>query len=121
MRIRSDEREAFTKLARSLQKRPSELLRRLVREAVTGGPDYFADGLHELREAHRQLAAVGRNVNQLLKLANRDEPVVSASLRGELAVVLARVERLSDVYRDAVARTRQRTVKVLREEISGGA
>ena len=121
MRVRSDEREAFMKLARSLQKRPSELLRRLMREAVTQRPDYFADGLHELREAHRQLAAVGRNVNQLAKAANRDEAIVPSKLRGELASVLTRVERLAEIYRDAVARTRQRTVKVLREEINGGA
>ena len=113
MRVNEAEREAFMRLAQSLKERPSALLRRLMREAVIGGPDYFADGLDELREAHRQLAAAGRNVNQLLKLANRDEPVVADELRGELATMLKRVVRVAEIYREAVARTRRRTVRAL--------
>ncbi len=114
-RVRGDEREALKRLAKSLNRKPSEVLRRLVREAVTGGPDFFDDGLDELRAAHRELAAVGRNINQLAKAANRDKPVVSAELRGELADVKARVEDVAGVYRGAVERARRRTVKPLRE------
>ncbi len=115
VRVRVDEREALNRLAKSLGRKPSEVLRRLVREAVTGGPDFFDDGLDELRAAHRELAAVGRNINQLAKAANRDKPVVASELRGELADVKARVEDVAGVYRGAVERARRRTVKPLRE------
>ena len=115
VRVRKDERAALNRLAKSLGRKPSEVLRRLVREAVTGGPDFFDDGLDELRAAHRELAAVGRNINQLAKAANRDERVVASELRGELAEVKARVEDVAGVYRGAVERARRRTVKALRE------
>ena len=115
VRVRDDEREALNRLAKSLDRKPSEILRRLVREAVTGGPDFFDDGLEELRTAHRQLAAVGRNINQLAKAANRDEPIVASELRDELAEVKARVEDVAGVYRGAVERARKRTVKPLRK------
>ena len=115
VRVRDDEREALNRLAKSLDRKPSEILRRLVREAVTGGPDFFDDGLEELRTAHRQLAAVGRNINQLAKAANRDEPIVASELRDELADVKARVEDVAGVYRGAVERARKRTVKPLRK------
>ena len=115
VRVRDDEREALNRLAKSLDRKPSEILRRLVREAVTGGPDFFDDGLEELRTAHRQLAAVGRNISQLAKAANRDEPIVASELRDELADVKARVEDVAGVYRRAVERARKRTVKPLRK------
>ncbi len=115
VRVRNDEREALKRLAKSLGRKPSEVLRRLVREAVTGGPDFFDDGLDELRAAHRELAAVGRNINQLAKAANRDKPVVASELRGELADVKARVDDVAGIYRGAVERARRRTVKALRE------
>ena len=118
VRVRDDERAALDKLAKSLDRKPSEIIRRLVREAVTTGPDFFDDGLNEMRQAHRQLAAVGRNINQLAKAANRDEPVVSSELRGELADVRARVERVAGVYRTAVERTRKRVVKPLKDSLA---
>lgn len=115
VRVRDDERAGLDRLAQSLKRKPSEIIRRLVREAVTAGPDYFDDGVKELRAAHRQLAAVGRNINQLAKAANRDEPVVSSELRDELAVVMARVEDMAGLYRGAIEQARKRTVKPLRE------
>ena len=49
VRVRKEEREAFQEFAASLGQTPSRVLRRLVREAITGGGDYFDDGLLELR------------------------------------------------------------------------
>lgn len=65
VRLREDEWAGLKQLAVSLDQTPSRLLRRLIREALTGGPDYFDDGLLELRRMHRELAAIGRNLNQL--------------------------------------------------------
>ncbi len=111
VRIHADERIALGRLAKSLDEKPSRLVRRLVREAITQGPDFFDDGLAELRAAHRELAAVGRNINQLAKAANKDERVVPAHLKRNLAAAKLQVERLAEIYREAVERSRRRTVK----------
>ena len=110
VRIRPAERKALDKLARSLDEKPSGVVRRLLREAITGGPEYFNDGLQELRAAHRELAAVGRNINQLAKAANRDEPVVSKDLRRNLAAAKQQVDHLTGIYRAAVDRVQLRNV-----------
>jgi len=108
--VRPNERKALQKLADSLGVKPSQVVRRVVREAITGGPEYFGDGLKELQTAHRELAAVGRNINQLARAANRDEKIVSKDLRRNLAAVKQQVDRLAEVYRDAVDRVHRRTV-----------
>lgn len=113
VRVRDSEREAFKRLAVSLGQNPSRVLRRLIREAITGGPDLFDDGLAELRAAHRQLAAVGRNVNQLARAANRRDPIVPSELQGEIAEVKARVDELARLYGSAVERARRRSVQPL--------
>lgn len=111
VRVHADERIALGRLAKSLDEKPSRLVRRLVREAITQGPDFFDDGVVELRAAHRELAAVGRNINQLAKAANKNERVVPAQLKRNLAAAKLQVERLAEIYREAVERSRRRTVK----------
>ena len=110
VRIHSEERVALGKLAKSLDVKPSRIVRRLIREAITEGPDFFDDGIRELRSAHRELAAVGRNINQLARSANQGERVVPAQLKRNLAAAKLQVERVADFYREAVERARQRTV-----------
>ena len=63
VRLRPAEDLAFKQLATVLHQPPGRVRRRLVREAIMGDPDFFADGINELRAAHRELAAVGRNLN----------------------------------------------------------
>lgn len=109
--MHAGERAALNVLARSLNETPSRVLRRLFREAITAGPDYFEDGLTELRAAHRALASVGRNINQLAKAANSKEKVVSSDVRRNLAAAKLQVERLADIYRGAVERVQRRTLR----------
>lgn len=110
VRVNPEEHAALQRLAKSLDEKPSQVVRRLVREAITGGPEYFEDGLAEIRAAHRELAAVGRNINQLARAANRDERVVSKDLRRNLAAAKQQVERVATLYREAVERVQQRNV-----------
>ena len=110
VRIHADERVALGKLADSLDEKPSRIVRRLIREAITEGPDFFDDGVSELRIAHRELAAVGRNINQIARSANQGDRVVPAQLKRNLAAAKIQVERVADIYREAVERARQRTV-----------
>ena len=44
VRLREEEWAGLKQLAENLGETPSRILRRLVREAINGGPDYFEDG-----------------------------------------------------------------------------
>ena len=110
VRVKPQEHAALQTLAKALDEPPSRVMRRLLREAITGGPDYFEDGLNEIRTAHRELAAVGRNINQLAKAANRDERIVGKDLRRNLAAAKQQVDRLTVLFRDAVERVHRRNV-----------
>lgn len=110
IRLRADEKAALLARAERAGVRPSRILRRMVRELANGAPDYFNDGLTEIRAAHRELAAIGRNLNQLAKLAQRGEHFAAAELADELRDVAAQVETVRCLYRDALETARKRSV-----------
>ena len=59
-------------LAEDIGQPPSRIIRRLIREALTGGPDYFNDGVSLISAGCiRELASIGRNLNQLSRAANQ--------------------------------------------------
>ena len=73
----------------------------MLREALTGGPDYFKDELVDLRGLVRELTAIGRNLNQLARAANRGGVVEGAEVRRvvnagmvQLAAIQARFEQV---------------------------
>ena len=120
VRLRPAEDRAFKQLATALNQPPGRVLRRLVREAITGGPDFFADGVSELRAAHRELAAVGRNLNQLVRAANRGEVLLGQEIAPTLNALQTRVETVEQLYGAAVEAAVLRTVIPLGQS-KGGA
>ena len=75
VRLREEELAGLKQLAEDLNETPSRVIRRLIREALTGGPDYFDDGVLDLRTMSRELNSIGRNLNQLSRAANKGEVV----------------------------------------------
>ena len=71
VRLREEEWAGLKQLAENLGETPSRIIRRLVREALNGGPDYFDDGVLDLRRMYRELNSIGSNLNQLSRAANR--------------------------------------------------
>ena len=101
VRLREAEYAGLQQLAVARGQPPSRLLRRLLREALTGGPDYFKDELVDLRGLVRELTAIGRNLNQLARAANRGGVVEGAEVRRvvnagmvQLAAIQARFEQV---------------------------
>lgn len=115
VRLNLVEKTAFERVAKAIGQKPSQIIRRLIRETITGGPDYFDDGLIELRAAHRELAAIGRNLNQLVKMANRGEQLFGHEVAEELVAVKAQVDVVDELYRDSVERVRSRSVKTVKQ------
>lgn len=101
VRLREEEWTAFQQFAGQLDETPSRIIRRLIREAITGGPDYFDDGLLELRRMRTALNAVGRNLNQLTKAANQGQAVEDAALRRVINAVRVQVAAVEALYRRA--------------------
>ena len=81
VRLWTEEKEGLAQLAETLGETPSRVLRRLIREAINGGPDYFEDGAGEIRRMRYELTRIGRNLNQFARAVNRGERVMSADLR----------------------------------------
>jgi len=89
-----------------------------IREALTGGPDYFDDGLLDLRRLHRELGAIGRNLNQLSRVANQGGAVSGEDVRRVITAGLVQTEAVKELYRRAVRATVERAVLPLRQEVA---
>ena len=116
VRLHDPEAAALKALAENLGQSPSRIIRRLIREAITGGPDYFKDELVELSRMSRELAAIGRNLNQLSRAANRGEAVSGPAVRRVVNASMVQMEGVKRLYDQALETVAQRAVVPLREE-----
>ena len=114
-RVRPAEAAALRDLAQGLGQPPSRVLRRLLREAVTHGPDYFAETATAFRETSHQLAAIGNNLNQLVRAANRGEALADAHVRRVVNAARLQVGAADRLYQEAVRITAKRQVVALDE------
>ena len=113
VRVRKEEREAFQEFAASLGQTPSRVLRRLVREAITGGGDYFTDEMVGLRAVSREVAAVGNNLNQLARAANRGEWPAGGDVKRVVNAARVQTAALSARYNQSLKSVRRRTIEAL--------
>ena len=75
---------------------------RLIREAINGGPDYFDDGVLDLRRMYRELNSIGSNLNQLSRAANRGQVVGGDDVRRVINAGLVQMEAVKGLYKRAV-------------------
>ena len=102
IRLREEEWGGLAQLAETLGETPSRIIRRLIREAINGGPDYFEDGAGEIRRMRYELTRIGRNLNQFARAVNRGERVMSADLRRAFNACTVQLEAVRLVYSHAV-------------------
>ena len=110
VRLREEEWAGLAQLAENLGETPSRVIRRLIREALNGGPDYFDDGLLDLRRMHRELASIGRNLNQMTKAVNRGQVVNGEEMRAVINAAVVQMEAVKGLYSQAVKATVKRAV-----------
>ncbi len=116
VRIREEEWAGLKQLAATLDQTPSRILRRLLREALNGRPDYFDDGLLELRRMRGELTAIGRNLNQLTRAAHQGAAVGGDDVRRVMNAGLVQMEAVKELYERAVKGAVTRVVLPLYEE-----
>ena len=112
-----EEKEGLRQLADILGTTPSRIIRRLVREAINGGPDYFEDGRGDIRRMHYELMRIGRNLNQFARAVNRGERVMSGDLRRAFNACTVQTEAVKQVYFRAVQAAARRAWRPLYREV----
>ena len=117
VRLREEEWGGLAQLAETLGTTPSRVIRRLIREAINGGPDYFEDGEREIQRMRHELTRIGRNLNQFAHAVNRGERVMSADLRRAFNACTVQTEAVKQVYFRAVEATAQRAWRPLYREV----
>lgn len=116
IRLREEEWAALQQFAATLGQTPSRILRRLIREAITGGPDYFKDELLGVARMSRELAAIGRNLNQLAKAANRGEWLEAAEVKRVTNATRVQTAAVQARFDQAIKSVVQRTTTALAAE-----
>jgi hypothetical protein len=114
VRLTMDENQALKKLALEMSVKPSKLIRRLIREAVNQGPDFFDDGIKELRETNRQIGAIGRNLNRLVLMMNTDKRINEMDLKIEYDGLRLGYEAMGRSYQDLLRHSKERKVDLVK-------
>ena len=82
---------------------PSRVLRRLIREAINGGPDFFREQHLDFRMVARHVAAIGRRLNTLARAANRGQVLGGAEVQETVNAARVEVAAVAALYYRAVA------------------
>ena len=115
VRLYPEELAALDQLAEILGESRNTVIRQLLCEALKGGPDYFDDGVLDLRRMSRELNSIGRNLNQLSRAANRGQVVNGDDLRRVINAGIVQMEAVKGLYLRAVRATVKRAVLPLYE------
>lgn len=121
VRLVPEELDALKRAAAAEGVPVSRLLRRAVREIVNGAPDLFDDDLQALRDVSKELAAIGRNLNQLTASVNSGEHAHASDLIASLKDVRAGVEEARIRYARLIQASRQRWVSIRGDASRGRA
>ena len=110
--VRTTEAEGLElkRLAEQLQTTRSRLLRKIIRESIGEGPDLLPSEMKVFQDAVFQLASLGRNLNQLLKLVHSGKVSVSSQEQVLMESTREQVESLQKETLTVIDRSRDRSV-----------
>jgi len=118
IRLRAHEKKALFDLAEKRGVSASEVARRLIREAVYHGPTFFEDELKQVIALNREVAAVGRNLNQIARRVNSGE-VKERPLTKKLIQQLAfNQKRCHDILHEMIKNSRFRRAALRRSTLT---
>jgi len=79
-RLAESEKESFMAICQEENISAAQALRRQVRILISNGPHFCGHEILALRDCNRQLMAIGRNLNQVVKKMHQDDTSVPWSL-----------------------------------------
>ena len=110
VRLRAEEKKQFRDIAERLHTTPARLIRKVVRDTIGFGPDLMPQDLKMVGEAINQLAALGRNLNQLLRCIHQGEVKVASDTEIGVQGLCDAVLRLKSELQQVFDRSRFRLV-----------
>jgi hypothetical protein len=111
VRLDKAEDTGFQELVERLATTRSRLLRKIIRESIGEGPDLLPNEMKHFEEAVFQLAALGRNLNQLLKLVHTGQVKVSSQEQAMMESIRTQVECLKKETLIVIDRSHERWVR----------
>jgi predicted transcriptional regulator len=111
VRLNDEENLRFQRLAEHLQTTRSRLLRKMIREAIGAPPDLLPQEWKLFEDLAYQLAAIGRNFNQLVRAINSGKVSVTADDQAAIEAVRAEVSRVDEAVVTIIDRSCNRWVK----------
>jgi Mobilization protein NikA len=106
LRLRPEEVHAIRALAEPEGYSAQAWIVRQLRHRLEDAVPFAREELHELREALRELGALGRNLNKVLHILQRSDRFLDGQL--ELQALGTRIERLRRAVTDTVTRATHR-------------
>jgi hypothetical protein len=111
VRLDQAEDSRFQEMVQHLQTSRSQLLRKMIRELIGEGPDLLPQEFKVLDEAVYQIAAIGRNLNQLLRAVHAGQVKAVPQDQTLMGEILNRIESLKNEFLIVMDRSRNRTVR----------
>jgi len=96
----------FVKVLQGVGTTCSRFLRKVIREVIGEGPDLLPIEMRPIKEATFQVAALGRNLNQILKAFHTGQPSGIVVDQAALAAFRDQVEELRQALVAVILRTK---------------
>ncbi len=116
-RISAPEKQALAEFAADCNLSVNAVIVKVLREVLEAGPHLLADDINALGEATQQLAAIGRNLNQIVRSINSNPARKVAidieylsSIKAHVDGVAAAVGRLMERQKERWAPIREAAV-----------
>ena len=111
VRLNQEEFYAFRRVSEEEGISRSIMIRQLIRERIGAGPRLSQNNLDQFGRAMIELSAVGRNLNQMVKLMHQGGLPLLEALIPLLQDLLAHVKALQTEIRNLVTQDESRSVK----------
>lgn len=120
LRVSALEKDALRELAEDTHQSVNALMTKVVREVIEAGPHLFEEGLGSLHEATQQLAAIGRNLNQVVRAINSSSGKAITIDTEYLASVKAHVDNVAAATGRLIEQQKERWAPVREAAKSNG-
>jgi hypothetical protein len=101
----------FVKVLKGVGTTCSRFFRKVMREVIGQGPDLLPIEMKPIKEATFQVAALGRNLNQILKAFHTGQPPGILVDKATLTALRDQVEQLRQALVAVVLRTKRRWLR----------
>lgn len=120
VRLSQLEKQAVGEFAEDCNLSVNALIEKVLREVIGAGPHLLSDDLKVLDEATQQLAAIGRNLNQIVRAMNSSQGRNITIDSGYLATIKGHVDQVAIAVAGMIDQQKARWAPVRKAVVSDG-